>query len=78
MEEKDVKQVLDDFENDDFVGAKEKLQDLVRTARDVRLKEKLGLEKDINPKQAPLQNPKQSPLQNPFKPKGPELQRRRT
>lgn len=58
MEEKDVKEVLDDFENDNFVGAKEKLQDLVRNARDTYLKGKLGLEKDVTPKSTPAPEPK--------------------
>jgi len=61
MEEKDVKDVLDDFENDNFVGAKEKLKGMIKTAKETYLKNKLGLTKDISPKPAATPKPEEKP-----------------
>jgi hypothetical protein len=61
MEENDIKNVLDNFEKDDFVKAKEELQDLIRTARDNYLKGKLGLQKDITKKPDPPAQPAVNP-----------------
>jgi hypothetical protein len=48
MEEKEVKNALDSFERDDFVSAKEILLKQIRKAKNDHLKNKLGLEKDID------------------------------
>lgn len=49
MDDEKVKEILDNFENDDFVSAQEKLKDEVIKSRDISLKDKLGLKNDINP-----------------------------
>jgi hypothetical protein len=49
MDDKVIKGALDSFENDDFIDAKDKLKGEISKAKDVYLKQKLGLEKDINP-----------------------------
>ena len=47
MDEKNVKQALDSFERDDFVSAKEILSAEIKKSKYDYLKNKLGLEKDI-------------------------------
>lgn len=48
MDDKEIKQAIDDFEEDDFVSAKEKLSKEIQQSRDEYLKNKLGLENDID------------------------------
>ena len=47
MEENEIKGVLDDFEADNFVDAQDKLQKIVRTARDEFIQNKLGLKNPL-------------------------------
>jgi hypothetical protein len=44
-----VKDILDKFTDDDFVGAKEDLKNELRKARNEFLKDKLSLEKELDP-----------------------------
>ena len=44
-----VKSAMDDFEKDDFISAKEKIQKLVKGKKEAFLKDKLGLENDLTP-----------------------------
>jgi len=53
MDDERVKAALDDFENDKFADAKDKLADVVRKKRDDFLKKELKLQKDISPKEEP-------------------------
>lgn len=53
MDDNVIKSALDDFENDSFIDAKEKLKGEISKARDEFLKQKLGLEKDITPLPVP-------------------------
>ena len=46
-----VKAALDDFENEKFADAKDKLADVVKSKRDEFLKKELKLQKDISPKE---------------------------
>ena len=45
-----VKSALDDFENDDFLSAKEKIQGIIKDKKNTYLKNKLELKNDIEPK----------------------------
>ena len=47
MDDNVIKNALDSFEDDDFLGAKEILQPELRKAKNIFLKNKLGLTKDI-------------------------------
>jgi hypothetical protein len=47
MEETEIKSALDDFENDDFLSAKEKLKTQILKAKNEYLKNKLNLKNDI-------------------------------
>ena len=49
MDRDKIRKALDHFENDEFVDAKEIIQQEVQGKRDVFLKDKLGLANDINP-----------------------------
>lgn len=49
MDEKNVKAALDSFERDDFISAKEILAAEIKKSKYDYLKNKLGLEKDIEP-----------------------------
>jgi hypothetical protein len=49
MDDKVVKDVLDGFENDEFIDSREKLRAEIHKTRNEFLKTKLGLEKDIDP-----------------------------
>ncbi len=49
MEKDDIKKALDHFENDEFVDAKDIMTKAIQGKRDDFLKDKLGLENDINP-----------------------------
>lgn len=46
MNKEEVKKALDSFENDEYVDAKDKLKQIVRTKLNTHLKDKLGLGKD--------------------------------
>lgn len=50
MEENEIKASLDAFEKDDFVTAKEKLVNQIKTAKNNFLKDKLELKNDIESK----------------------------
>ncbi len=47
MDEKEIKNALDAFEKDDFITAKEKLSNQIKTAKNDFLKNKLELKNDI-------------------------------
>ena len=49
-DEKTVKDAINDFEKDDFISAKEKVQKLVKDKKEAFLKDKLGLKNDLTPK----------------------------
>lgn len=49
MDREKIRKALDHFENDEFVDAKEIIQQEIAGKRDVFLKDKLGLATDINP-----------------------------
>lgn len=49
MDREKIRKALDHFENDEFVDAKEIIQQEIQGKRDVFLKDKLGLATDINP-----------------------------
>lgn len=49
MDRDKIRKALDHFENDEFVDAKDIIQQEVQGKRDVFLKDKLGLSNDINP-----------------------------
>jgi len=46
MDKDTIKDVINDFENEDYVDAKEKLTNAVRQDRDDYLKQKLSLKSD--------------------------------
>lgn len=48
--EKVVKSAITDFENDDFISAKEKIQGVIKDKKNDFLKDKLGLKNDLDPK----------------------------
>jgi hypothetical protein len=43
MDNEKVREIINKFENDDFIGSKELLQQEIRKAKDTYLKDKLGL-----------------------------------
>lgn len=49
MDRKAIRKALDHFENDQFVDAKEIISREVAGARDIYVKNKVGLANDINP-----------------------------
>ena len=49
MDQEKVRKALDHFENDEYVDAKDILQQEIQTSRDSFLKDKLGLKNDLNP-----------------------------
>ena len=59
MEKEDIKKALDHFENDEFVDAKDIMTKAIQGKRDEFLKDKLGLDKDINPEPAKKEDDKE-------------------
>jgi hypothetical protein len=53
MDKKAIKKALDHFENDQFVDAKDIISKEISGKRDIFLKDKLGLQQDINPAPKP-------------------------
>lgn len=53
MEDNEIKSALDSFEDDDFLAAKEKLKKQIILHKNEYLKNKLGLQKDIEPVEQP-------------------------
>ena len=51
MDTEAIKKALDHFENDEFVDAKEILQQEIYARKNDFLKDKLGLSNDLEPKQ---------------------------
>jgi hypothetical protein len=51
MDKEKIKKALDNFENDKFVDAKEIIAQEIKDKRNEFLKNKLGLNKDFEPKQ---------------------------
>ena len=49
MDRAKIRKALDHFENDQYVDAKEIIQQEIAGKRDIFLKDKLGLQIDINP-----------------------------
>lgn len=49
MDDEKIKAAIDSFEEEDFMTSKDVLSGEIKTARDVFLKDKLGLEDDITP-----------------------------
>ncbi len=49
MDKEQIRKALDHFENDEYVDAKEIIAKEITGKRDVFLKDKLGLQNDINP-----------------------------
>jgi len=49
MDTEKIKTAIDSFEEEDFMASKDALSGEIKTARDVFLKDKLGLKNDINP-----------------------------
>ena len=52
MDRDKIRKALDHFENDEFVDAKDIIQQEIAGKRDVFLKDKIGLANDINPEPA--------------------------
>lgn len=49
MDKEKIKKALDHFENDKFVDAKDIISQEIKGKRDEFIKDKLGLQNDINP-----------------------------
>jgi len=47
INKEDIKKALDDFESDDFVESKDKLQKEIRKSVNTYLKDKLDLKQDV-------------------------------
>ena len=50
MDKDKIRKAIDSFEEDKFSDSKDILSGEIRNTRDTYIKDKLGLEKDINPK----------------------------
>ena len=49
MDQEKIKKALDHFENDEFVDAKEVLSQEIKGSVETHLKDKIGLQQDLNP-----------------------------
>ena len=49
-EQEAVKSAIDDFEKDDFISAKDKIQKVIKDKKNAFLKDKLGLKNELEPK----------------------------
>ena len=49
MNREEIRKALDHFENDEYVDAKEIISREVAGKRDIFIKDKIGLQNDINP-----------------------------
>ena len=49
VDQEKIKKALTDFEEDNYMDAKDAIGGEIRKARDTFLKDKLGLKNDINP-----------------------------
>lgn len=50
IKDEEIKKALDDFESDDFISAKERIKGEINGAVSDFFKEKLSLQKDLEPK----------------------------
>ena len=64
INKEEIKKALDDFENDKFVDAKEKIQKELNVAKNEFLQKKLGLTKSIEPVEKQVEKEKEEQVKD--------------